>query len=82
LMNAGAQWARARGCKLLHLGGVGDKTEGGLFEYKRSFGGRLYRYHTLDVIADESRYRELVEGRFKFQPDAQVRSGFFPQYRA
>ncbi len=81
LINAGAQWARGRGCKLLHLGG-GVSNSDGLFEYKRSFGGSVYRYHTLEVISDPSRYRELVKRRLKFEPDWQVRSGFFPQYRA
>jgi Acetyltransferase (GNAT) domain len=82
LMNAGAQWARGRGCKLFHLGGGVRSSDDGLFEYKRSFGGNVYRYHTLEVISDASRYRELVERRLKFEPDRQVRSGFFPQYRA
>ena len=81
LMNAGAQWARGRGCKLLHLGG-GVSNSDSLFEFKRSFGGNVYRYHTLEVITDALRYCELVERRFKFEPDWQVRPGFFPQYRA
>jgi GNAT superfamily N-acetyltransferase len=81
LINACAQWARERGCKLLHLGG-GVSNSDSLFEYKRSFGGNIYRYHTLEVISDASRYCELVERRLKFGPDWQGRSGFFPQYRA
>ncbi len=80
LVNAGAHWARERGCRFLHLGGGGDSN--GLYRYKRSFGGDVYRYHTLDVIADESRYRNLVERRLRYESVPQIRQGFFPQYRA
>ena len=80
LVNAGAHWARERGCRFLHLGGGGDSN--GLYQFKRSFGGEVYRYHTLDVIADESRYRNLVERRMRYESLPQVRQGFFPQYRA
>jgi Acetyltransferase (GNAT) domain len=80
LINAGAQWARERGCRFLHLGGGGDSN--GLYDYKRSFGGDVYRYHTLDVIADESRYRNLVERRIRDESLPELRQGFFPQYRA
>jgi GNAT superfamily N-acetyltransferase len=81
LINAGAQWARERGCKLLHLGG-GVSNSDSLFEYKKSFGGIVYRYHTLEVISDASRYHDLVERRFKCEPGSQIHSRFFPQYRA
>lgn len=81
LINAGAQWARERGCKLLHLGG-GVPNSNGLFDYKRSFGGDVCRYHTLEVIADESRYRDLVDKRLKSESLPQPRQDFFPLYRA
>ena len=81
LINAGAEWARERGCRFLHLGG-GNYYLDSLFDYKRSFGGVVYRYHTLDVIADELRYRNLVERRMNFESLPQVRQDFFPQYRA
>jgi hypothetical protein len=78
LTNAGARWAREHGCKLLHLGGGAD----GLFGYKRSYGGSVYRYYTLDVIADGSRYRNLLERRLNSQALPPPRQGFFPHYRA
>jgi hypothetical protein len=78
LMNAGAQWARECGCKLLHLGG-GAK---GIFEYKSSYGGPVFSYYTLDVIADESRYRTLVERRAAYESHSDLREDFFPRYRA
>lgn len=81
LINAGALWARDRGCRMLHLGGgLGDGD--GLFDYKRSFGGAEYRYHTLQVVADELRYRDLVEKHQKFETQCKPRTGFFPEYRA
>jgi hypothetical protein len=78
LLNAGAQWARQCGCKLLHLGGGVE----GVFEYKRSYGGPVFSYYTLDVIADESRYRNLVERRVGYEPLSELREDFFPRYRA
>jgi len=81
LMNAGARWARKHGCRFFHLGG-GNFNSDGLFDFKRSFGGDAYRYHTLDMIADESRYQYLVERRTKYGSLPQVRQDFFPQYRA
>jgi GNAT acetyltransferase-like protein len=81
LMNAGAQWARSRGCTLLHLGG-GLSEGDSLFEYKNSFGGTVYQYHTLGILANASRYRELVERRLKCAPPGTLNEEFFPQYRA
>jgi hypothetical protein len=81
LINAGAQWARNRGCKLLHLGG-GVSSSDGLFKHKESLGRQVCHYHTLEVISDVSRYRDLVERRLKFEWQRQIQPGFFPQYRA
>lgn len=53
-----------------------------LFDYKRSFGGVVYGYHTLDVIADELRYRNLVERPMNYESLPRVRQDFFPRYRA
>ena len=78
LTNAGAQWARERGCRVLHLGGGSD----GLWRYKKSYGGPLYRFYTLDVIADQSRYRNLLDRRAIATALPPPRQGFFPQYRA
>jgi hypothetical protein len=81
LINAGARWAREHGCRFLHLGG-GNSNADSLFDFKSSFGGDVYRYYTVDMIADESRYRHLVERRMKYGSPTQVRQDFFPQYRA
>lgn len=60
LIVEGAKWARKRGCRLLHLGGglsPGDSLE----DFKRSFGGQLYRYAYLVCIADPARFEQLCQ---------------------
>lgn len=81
LVNAGAQWASERGCRLLHLGGAANDAHG-LYNFKLSFGGPTYYYYTLDVIADEPKYQWLTEERTKFQLLPRIRGGFFPRYHA
>jgi hypothetical protein len=81
LINAGAQWARERGHRFLHLGG-GVRPADSLFEYKLSFGGGMYPYHTLQIVADESRYLDLFERRLRCASLPALREGFFPHYRA
>jgi hypothetical protein len=78
LMNAGAQYAREHGCKVLHLGG----GAGSLFDYKKSYGGSVYRYFTLDVVSDKPRYLNLLNRRQDSKVLPRLRKGFFPQYRA
>jgi len=60
LINAGALWARGRGCTKLHLGG-GLKGEDSLFRFKHSFGGSLFRYATLTVVADRTAFASLCD---------------------
>ena len=78
LINAGAEWAREHGCRLLHLGGGGD----GVFGFKKSFGGPIFRYHTLDMIPEKSVYTNLVETRLHCKALPPPRQDFFPEYRA
>ncbi|HXZ28576.1 MAG TPA: GNAT family N-acetyltransferase [Terriglobales bacterium] len=54
----GAQLARARGARWLHLGG-GNRPGDTLFHFKRSFGGRTWQYSTFTLIADLPRYQAL-----------------------
>ena len=78
LINAGAEWAREHGCRLLHLGGGGD----GVFGYKKSYGGPIFQYYTLDTIAEKSAYTNLVETRLHSKALPPPRQDFFPEYRA
>jgi hypothetical protein len=58
LLVEGSQWARQRGCELLHLGGgmsPGDTLE----DFKRSFGGPSYHYTYVIYIADLERFEQL-----------------------
>jgi hypothetical protein len=79
LVHAGAEWARKRGCELLHLGGGNSGTHP-LFAFKKSFGGETYTYSFATLIADRERYDALVARRSE-EPEP-PRPGFFPAYRA
>src|SRR4029450_9020581 len=62
LVHAGAEWAQAQGCELLHLGG-GTSGADSLFAFKKSFGGETYAYAFATVVADSARYDALVARR-------------------
>jgi serine/alanine adding enzyme len=79
LVHAGAEWARERGCELLHLGG-GTAGADTLFAFKKSFGGETYSYAFATLVADRERYDALVARRAE-DPEP-PRPGFFPAYRA
>jgi Acetyltransferase (GNAT) domain len=79
LVHAGVEWAAARGCQLLHLGG-GTSGADSLFAFKKSFGGETYTYSFATLIADRARYDSLVARRAE-DPEP-PRPGFFPAYRA
>ena len=79
VVHAGAEWARERGCELLHLGG-GTSGADSLFAFKKSFGGETYTYSYATLVADRERYDALVARRG--EEDEPPRSGFFPAYRA
>jgi serine/alanine adding enzyme len=79
LVHAGAEWARDRGCELLHLGG-GTSGADSLFAFKKSFGGESYTYAFAALVADPERYDALVARRG--EEEGPPRPGFFPAYRA
>ena len=79
LVHAGVEWARERGCELLHLGG-GTSGADSLFAFKKSFGGETYTYAYATLVADPERYDALVARRG--EEDEPSRPGFFPAYRA
>ena len=55
LVVEGANWARQRGCRFLHLGG-GMRTNDSLMGFKRSFGGEHREFGHVTLIADRERY--------------------------
>jgi serine/alanine adding enzyme len=79
LVHAGAEWARERGCELLHLGG-GTGGADSLFAFKKSFGGETYTYAFATLVADRERYDALVARRAE-EPEPPT-PDFFPAYRA
>ena len=79
LVHAGAEWAAARGCELLHLGG-GTSGADSLFAFKKTFGGETFTYAFATLVADAERYGALVARRS--EGGAPLRPGFFPAYRA
>jgi hypothetical protein len=79
LVHAGAEWARERGCELLHLGG-GTAGADSLFAFKKSFGGETYTYAFATLVADRDRYDALVARRA--EESEPPRPDFFPAYRA
>ena len=79
LVHGGAEWARAQGCELLHLGG-GTSGADSLFAFKKSFGGETFTYAFATLIADQERYDALVARRSEESEPA--RPEFFPAYRA
>jgi serine/alanine adding enzyme len=79
LVHAGAEWARERGCELLHLGG-GTAGADSLFAFKKSFGGETYTYGFATLVADRERYDALVARRA--EESEPPRPDFFPAYRA
>jgi hypothetical protein len=79
LVHAGAEWARTRGCELLHLGG-GTSGADSLFAFKKSFGGDTFTYAFATLVADQERYDALVARRSE-EPEP-PRPEFFPAYRA
>lgn len=69
----GCEWARTRKCSQLHLGG-GAQSESKLWEFKSSFGGRVFRYSYVIVIASASSYDTLVEAEDAPWPYSATRS--------
>lgn len=60
VVNAGADWARRRGCSLLHLGG-GLKTNDSLWSFKQSFGGISFFYSYSSVIGNNEQYERMIK---------------------
>jgi hypothetical protein len=76
-------WARARGCRAMHLGGgVGGRSDDSLSWFKRGFSKLSKPFHTWRFIVDEGRYREAVAAWEQVQGvPADDERGFFPPYR-
>jgi hypothetical protein len=54
----GANWARQRGSRALHLGG-GLRVNDSLMDFKRRFGGETYEFGNVILITDRERYNSI-----------------------
>jgi hypothetical protein len=81
LLDHGWRWARARGCRVLHLGGGVGSAEDSLFHFKAGFSDRRHPYHTWQVVFLEDIYEKLTLRR-RAMASTPMRPGYFPAYRA
>ena len=80
-----AGWAKSRGNRLFHLGGGVGGSGDRLLEFKRGFSELTFSFHTLRLIADAEKYRELTALRARaanLPPDQIFQTEYFPAYRA
>ena len=80
ILNAAAGMARSKGCRYLHLGG-GATPGDTLAAFKESFGGDVFEYFTLGIVADRAQYNEFVRRSNEKQGHSSA-AYFFPAYRA
>jgi len=59
VVNTGAEWARQRGCSLLHLGG-GLTADDSLWAFKHSFGGTPFFYSYMSIVGNHEQYEYLT----------------------
>jgi hypothetical protein len=79
------QWAKARGDRVLHLGGGLGGSKDRLYDFKAGFSKQRHSFLTARLIIDAERYADLTTRRAKtlnVSPDELLQSHFFPAYRA
>jgi hypothetical protein len=83
LIDDARAWAKARGNKVLHLGGGRGAREDSLFEFKRRFSSRRHAFYTGRWIVDREAYTRLVDEHAAASTgNGQFLPGYFPAYRA
>lgn len=80
LLHEAGKWAKARGNRLMHLGGGVGGEQDSLFAFKAGFSKQTRLFHTWRLITDPNAYDELVRRR-GMDPETLDQSGFFPAYR-
>jgi hypothetical protein len=75
------RWAKARGRRVLHLGGGVQGAEDSLFYFKAGFSNQRLPFFTWQVVFLDRAYRSLEGHRRQIEPQA-IRPEFFPSYRA
>jgi hypothetical protein len=76
-------WAKALGARRLNLGGGIGGAAGSLHRFKSGFSPLEADFHTVRIIFDRDRYRQLTEasGEHALLDMEDAVSGFFPAYR-
>ncbi len=81
----GAEWARARGNRYLHLGGGVGGSNDRLLHFKRGFSDLTFPFLTLRMITDGAKYGELTAlcaQAANVPMEEQLQNEYFPAYRA
>jgi hypothetical protein len=77
MLDVAIQWAKARGNRVLHLGGGVGSSNDALFQFKAGFSTLRSSFQTWRLICDDARYLKLTEDAGVFGASA---DGFFPAY--
>lgn len=78
-------WARARGDRVMHLGGGLGGAKDALHAFKSGFSKMRHRFSTLRIVLDAPKYDSLVRSRARaigVTPESLCATGFFPAYRS
>lgn len=73
-------WAKARGNRVMHLGGGVGGDNDSLLQFKAGFSPLRHAFATLRIVVEETKYSALVAAHDPLL-DPGDRSGFFPLYR-
>ncbi len=85
VLHAASLWAKARGNRLMHLGGGVGGAHDKLMHFKAGYSPQRRRFWTLRMICDPAKYLDLVAqkaAQCQVTPDVLLASTFFPAYRA
>lgn len=77
MLHSARLWAKARGYKVLHLGGGRGARPDSLFHFKAGFSPLRSDFLSFRLVCDESKYAFLCRQNGTHAPDPE----FFPQYR-
>jgi hypothetical protein len=78
MLYGAALWAKARGNRILHLGGGLGGNEDSLFAFKRGFSKHFGAFDTWRVVTDPEKYAVLLGSAVE---ESRSPGGFFPAYR-
>jgi hypothetical protein len=84
LYEAGAQWARERGCRHLHLGGGVGSREDSLFHFKLGFSHTTHLFATWQWVVDAAAADSLTAHRTRWMEENHLvpaGADYFPSYR-